>query len=153
MGTRHAYGSGRARLDDLLRGMKAEELQNVLILEKEENDAFEACSLNRFPHSAWQGIDWEGAAFLDQEFTSGEREAAGVMRGWLSRATAPESLLVVFWGNAVVPAIALPAGEAKTHAEEILYTSADVWIFSVDDRILIEYTHDGRLTMAQVPSE
>lgn len=122
-----------------------------MILEKGESDTFEACSLNRFPHSAWEGIDWEAVDFLDQEFTSGEREAAEVMGGWLTRATSPESLLVIFWGNAVVPTVALPAEEAKRHAEEILYTSADVWLFSVDDRILIEYTHDGLLTMAEVP--
>ncbi|MEV6050757.1 hypothetical protein [Streptomyces sp. NPDC052107] len=130
--------------------MEPEERQNVLILEKGESDTFEACSLNRFPHSAWEGIDWEAADFLDQEYTSGEREAAELMRGWLTRATSPTSLLVIFWGNAVVPTVALPAEETKRHAEEILYTSADVWLFSVDDHILIEYTHDGRLTLAAV---
>ncbi|MGY9067693.1 CDI toxin immunity protein [Streptomyces sp. CAS3] len=132
--------------------MNPEERQNLMILEKRESDDFEACSLNRFPHSAWEGIDWEEVAFVDQEFTSGEREAAEVMRDWLSRLTSSDSLWVIFWGNAVVPTVALPGEHVKRHAEEILYTSADVWLFSVDDQFLIEYTHDGRLTIARVPS-
>ncbi|MFH8338058.1 hypothetical protein [Streptomyces sp. AM6-12] len=124
-----------------------------MILEKKESGDFEACSLNRFPHSAWEGIDWETAAFVDQEFTSGGREAAEMVRGWLASLASPETLWVIFWGNAAVPAVALPGGHVKRRAEDILYTSADVWLFSVDDRMLIEYTHDGRLTLARVPSE
>ena len=151
MATSKAYGTAKARLDDLLRSLDPEERSQVMILDASENNEFEKASLNRFPHSDWTGIDWGGSDFSEQVFTTGEPEAAGLLSGWLSRLPA-DSLVVVFWGNVRVPAVAMPGGSVAKHAEEILYTSDDVWVFVVDEGFLIEYLHDGRLTAARVPS-
>ncbi|MFV8187486.1 hypothetical protein [Streptomyces sp. AF1B] len=150
MATSKAYGTARARLDDLLKRLDPDERGQVMILDASENDEFENASLNRFPHSDWTGIDWAGSDFSEQIFTAGEPEAAEVMGGWLSRLPA-DSLVVVFWGNIRVPAVAMPAGSAAKQAENILCTSDDVWVFVVDEEFLIEYQHDGRLTAARVP--
>jgi hypothetical protein len=122
-----------------------------MILDAAENEKFESVSLNRFPQSAWTGIDWDRSVFSEQVFTAGETEAAELMSRWLSVLPAG-GLAVVFWGNIRVPAVAMSVGCAVKYAEEILYTSDDVWVFVVDDGILLEYQHDGRLTAAHVPS-
>ncbi|MET7320007.1 hypothetical protein [Streptomyces sp. NPDC005549] len=78
-------------------------------------------------------------------------EAAELMGPWLTEVSTQSSLVVVFWGNAVVPAVAMTSSSAAAHAEEILYTSDDLWLFAVDEGVLIEYLHDGCLTMGRVP--
>ncbi|MFF4898385.1 hypothetical protein [Streptomyces sp. NPDC001068] len=150
MVTSKAYGSARGRLDDLIGVLEPDERSQLMILDAAENEKFEAVSLNRFPHSEWTGIDWDHSAFSEQVFTSGEPEAAQLISGWLSLVPA-DGLAVVFWGNVRVPAVAMPVGCAARNAEEILYTSDDVWLFVVDEGFLIEYLHDGRLTAAHVP--
>ncbi|MDO0927547.1 hypothetical protein QQY24_19800 [Streptomyces sp. TG1A-8] len=146
-----AYGSGRRRLDDLLDSLHPGERDQFMILEAAEDEAFTAMSLDRFPQTSWTGIDWERAAFSEQVFTSGETEAAGLVGSWLSRMSSDDSLVVVFWGNARVPAVAMASRCAARHAEEILGTSDDLWLFVEDEGLLIEHTHDGRLTLGRVP--
>ncbi|CAM5682280.1 hypothetical protein STENM223S_02180 [Streptomyces tendae] len=45
----------------------------------------------------------------------------------------------------------MTSSSAAAHAEQILYTSDDLWLFAVDEGVLIEYLHDGRLTLGRVP--
>lgn len=151
MGAPEVYGSARSRLSDLLDGMDAEARADVMVLDRDENDAFESLSLRRFPHSGWSGIDWERCGFADQGFVRSESEAAELIRSWLRRLLADDSLLVVFWGNLAVPAVAMPVKIAIRYVEEILYTSDDFWLFAVDENILIEFTHEGTLTMGRIP--
>ncbi|MFG3246832.1 hypothetical protein [Streptomyces sp. NPDC048187] len=99
----------------------------------------------------WGGVDWTHCERPEQVLVSGEVEAAGLIGTWLSEVSARDSLVVVFWGNMAVPAVAMASSSAAAHAQDILYTSDDLWLFAVDESVLIEYLHDGRLTMGRVP--
>ncbi|MGV9282899.1 hypothetical protein [Streptomyces sp. NPDC003730] len=128
-----------------------EERRTFMVLREAESAEYERLGPGSFPRSTWSGIDWTSCGRPEQVLVSGEEEAAGLIGTWLSEVSARDSLVVVFWGNIAVPAVAMTSSSAAAHAEEILYTSDDLWLFAVDEGVLIEYLHDGRLTMARVP--
>lgn len=44
------------------------------------------------------------------------------------------------------------AGIVAGNAEEVLATSHGVWLFAPSRSLLIEYFHEGRLTVAEIPA-
>lgn len=145
------YGTGSARLVDLTESLGIEERQTFMVLREAESAEYESLGPGRFARSNWGGIDWTRHGRPKQVLVSGEVEAAGLIGTWLSEVSPRDSLVVVFWGNTAVPAVAMTSSSAAAHAEEILYTSDDLWLFAVDEGVLIEYLHDGSLTMGRVP--
>lgn len=146
------YGSAPNRLSDLLTSLTPGEKEEIFLLTAQENHEVESASLRRFTYTPWEGVHWSEHDFREQEFVESEAQAASIVREWIIRETEPESLIIVMWGNLAVPAVALSAQSAAVHSEEVLSTSDDIWIFSEDHALFIEYMHDGRLTLARTPA-
>jgi hypothetical protein len=147
-----AYGSHPNRLDDLLGCLSAEDRSRVRLLASAENGEFESISLNQLPQTSWGTIDWSGAAILEEHATRNEVVAAELFAELVRRYVDVDSEVVLFWGNLVVPSVMMTAGIAAGNAEEVLATSHDVWLFAPDRKLLIEYFHEGRLTVAEIPA-
>ena len=52
----------------------------------------------------------------------------------------------------MVPSLMATAGIVAGNAEEVLATSHGVWLFAPSRSLLIEYFHEGRLTVAEIPA-
>ncbi|WP_256105608.1 hypothetical protein [Streptomyces sp. ODS05-4] len=145
-----SYGSHPERLDDLLDGLSPEQRQRVRLLDATENESVEERSVDRFPHTSEGTLGWDGADVLRQERVHTVLDAAQSLVAWLDDHVSPDSELVVLWGNYVVPSLALPTSVLVTHVDEVLVTSSDVWIYAEREKLLFEYFHGGRLTLAKV---
>ena len=148
-----SYGSHPSRLTDFLGSLDSDDRRLTRLLNREENREVESISLNRLPQTSWGTIDWTGISSIEQHPARTEVEAAHLFAQLVVRYVEADSEVVLLWGNLVVPSVALPARVAAANAEEVLATSHDVWLFAVDERILVEYFHEGRLTVVKVPAE
>jgi hypothetical protein len=147
-----AYGSHPNRLDDLLGHLSVEDRSRVRILTSAENREYESISLNQLPQTPWGTIDWSGVVVLEEHATRNEVEAAELFAELVRRYVDVDSGVVLFWGNLVVPSLMATAGIVAGNAEEVLATSHDVWLFAPSRSLLIEYFHEGRLTVAEIPA-
>ncbi|TDC76325.1 hypothetical protein [Streptomyces hainanensis] len=145
------YGTFPEALDELLDSMGEGERNEVVLLTWPESEEFYGLSLRRFSVTSWGALDWDAHGHLEQVFIEQWAEAERRLADLVQAYTETDSLVVVMWGNLTVPSIALPARSVKAHAAEVLAASDDIWLFAVDEEILIEYQHDGRFTVARVP--
>ncbi|SOD63649.1 hypothetical protein SAMN06297387_1122 [Streptomyces zhaozhouensis] len=146
------YGTFRQRLDDLLGSLSAEERAEAMLLTRAESDHFYDMGVARFPVTRWQGLDWDNCAHLAQYVLADQADPEDILlarsvRKYMSR----DSLVVLTWGNLTIPSVALPARSVARHADEVIATSDDIWLFAIDEMILIEYWHHDRVTIARVP--
>lgn len=146
-----AYGSHPHRLDDLLRTFTQEERGNCQILTQEQSRALEQQSIERLPQTAWGTIDWPENTLIEQYSVPTFPEVIRHLSESLER-YAPAVDAVIFWANLVVPSLAVPTDTVVAHLDEVLATSHDVWIFVPERRLVFEYFHDGRVTVARVPT-
>jgi hypothetical protein len=145
------YGTFPRALDGLLESLGEDEQGQAVILTWAESQQFYAQSLRRFPVTRSGSLDWERCDHIEQFFIEDWPEAASRLAGLVRSYAGSDSLIVITWGNLAVPSIALPAGSVAAHADQVLMTSDDIWLFAIDEKILIEYHHDGRFTVAHVP--
>ncbi|MGW5610440.1 hypothetical protein ACWEWI_30975 [Streptomyces sp. NPDC003753] len=120
----------------------------AVVLSYEEDRAFAALSLNHFGAVGSSRLDWHGAEVLQRSraFDGGELQAL------LCRHASQDELVVVFWGNLAVPSIALGAGLAAAHADAILASCSECWIYLVDSALLIEFQDGEGFAVVRVPS-
>ncbi|KAB8163452.1 hypothetical protein FH609_021975 [Streptomyces sp. 3MP-14] len=146
------YGTFRQRLDDLLRSLSTEERAEAMLLTRSESEHLYELSVARFPVTRWQGLDWENCAYLAQYAFADQADPEDILLARAVREHASmESLVVITWGNLTIPSMALPARSVARHADEVVAASDDIWLFAIEDNILIEYWHHDRLTIARVP--
>jgi hypothetical protein len=88
---------------------------------------------------------------LARRSVEADDEAARILGDLLSSHASPRTEIVVFWANLLVPTIALPAKAVGEHADEVLATSHDVWVFVPETQVFLEYWHGGVITAARVP--
>jgi hypothetical protein len=144
------YGSHPSRLSDLLDSLSPDERAGARLLDAKENLALEARTLDVFPQTSWGTIDWDDVPLLEQRQVADDVEAARLLVDWVNRLLAPRSEVVIFWGNLVVPSIAMAASTVAAHANEVIATSHDAWLFADRERLLIECFHEGKMTVAPV---
>ncbi|WP_052847717.1 hypothetical protein [Streptomyces avicenniae] len=137
-------------LDDLLGSLSERERADSFVPTWPESQAFYGVSLRRFPATRWGALDWDSCPNIRQDFTDDWDQAARGLAAFVRTYVEADSLVVITWGNLGVPSLALPAESVAAHAEQVLATSDDIWLFAPDDNVLIEYQHDGRLTAARV---
>jgi hypothetical protein len=146
------YGSHPGRLDQLMASLGPDERASVRMLGAAENADLEDVSLNRFPQSSWGAIRWDGLEILAQVEVLDTGDIERTLLEWLLLHAAPNSKVVIFWGNLIVPSLEMTAQVAGNHMSEILAATHDLWIFVVREGVLIEFHHEGKLTAARIPS-
>jgi hypothetical protein len=151
VGATAGYGSHPERLSDLLGCVKAEERRQVRLLGHEESGTFESTSLNKLPQTNWGTIDWDKVSRTEQYPVEGETDGAELVKRIVSSRIAPDSDVVVFWANLVVPTLYLPVRIAVEVMEEVLAVSHDVWLYFSSENFLIEYFHEGQVTAVSLP--
>jgi hypothetical protein len=145
------YGRHADALEPFLRILNEDERSAISILSYAEDRSFAADSINRFPQG-WSGIDWERSEFLVQHHYEDFTDAARLLQELLARHALDSSLLVITWGNLLIPALAMPVALARAHPSEVLDICDDLWLFAVDEGVIIEHHHSGVLTASRIPA-
>ncbi|MER5875397.1 hypothetical protein ABT119_05645 [Streptomyces sp. NPDC001910] len=144
------YGSHPARLSDLLDSFTPEERQDIRLLDAEENLVAEERSLNKFPQTSWGSLVWDDADVIRQRSASDQLDASSLLKEWVAELTSPESEVIIFWGNLVVPSVAMSSRMLAEHVEEVIGISSDLWVYADRERLIIERYHEGLITAARV---
>jgi hypothetical protein len=100
---------------------------------------FASVRWDRVPHAV--GTPAGSDADLQQAFDA----ALGAL------AIAPATTVIVDWGIAGEPRVALAAADASMHALALMRHGSDMWVYAEDAPWLIEVYHEGSVTYADRP--
>ncbi|MET8680694.1 hypothetical protein ABZW18_24675 [Streptomyces sp. NPDC004647] len=150
--TQYSYGSHPELLPKSLGRGPETESSGVRELTLDESRRLEAASINRFPPASGGSLEWEDGSYLEQHFYEDEPDGARLVGGLVSSHAAPDSEVVLFWGNLIMPTVALPASSLVRHMDEVLEVGPVFWVFFPESHVLIECCPDGQVTVAAVPA-
>lgn len=119
----------------------------VELLPLRQHLAYEGQSLARFPRNPDATINWQEVP-ADQVLRTADSGIADLSRD-LPNATE----LIFFWSSPVVPSVSLTPAAAATHFPAIVQTQSEFWIYSPNDRKVIETTLAGQVTVVSLPSD
>jgi hypothetical protein len=71
-----------------------------------------------------------------------------VLQRWIVK----DDLVVVFWGNGLIPPVLIAVPLVIQHLDQIDNLDGEYWIFSDRDEIVIESRADGQVTVGRVPT-
>ncbi|MDX3379093.1 hypothetical protein PV390_32345 [Streptomyces sp. ME02-6991-2A] len=120
----------------------------AIVLTYEEDRAFADLSLNRFASVNSTRLDWQGVEVLERS----EEFGGNGLRALLRRYGGEGELVVVFWGNHAVPSVALEAEVMAAHAEMVVGSCYECWLYFTDGRVLIEFQDGEGFVAARVPN-
>ncbi|MFJ9982021.1 hypothetical protein [Streptomyces cyaneofuscatus] len=120
----------------------------AIVLTYAEDRAFAGVSLNRFASVNSTRLDWRGVEVLER---SEEFDGDG-LREMVRRHGAEGELVVVFWGNHAVPSVALEAEAVAAHAEMVVGSCYECWLYFTDGHVLIEFQDGEGFVAARIPN-
>lgn len=138
------YGMYPESIAELLAAVRAV----AVVLTYNEHRAFADLSLNRFASVNSTRLDWQGVEVLER---SDEFDGDG-LREMVRRYGSEGELVVVFWGNHVVPSIALEAEAVAAHAEMVVGSCYECWLHFTDGHVLIEFQDGEGFVAARIPN-
>ncbi|MCQ4200829.1 hypothetical protein M4J06_004789 [Streptomyces coelicoflavus] len=110
---------------------------------------YERESLSRYPRKSDGGIEW-GAVADDLVLCSMESdsiELSTVIQQFVPKADS----LIFFWESLAVPSVEMGIESSISHLPEITESVPELWIYSPGDRIVVEVSFSGVVTVARVP--
>ncbi|MBT2378636.1 hypothetical protein J7E90_15060 [Streptomyces sp. ISL-111] len=120
----------------------------AIVLTYDEDRAFAGVSLDRFASVNSTRLDWQGVEVLER---SDEFDGAG-LRELVRRHGGEGELVVMFWGNHAVPTVALETDVAAAHAEMVVDSCYECWLYFTDGQVLIEFQDGDGFVVARVPN-
>ncbi|WP_324795221.1 hypothetical protein SJX93_19710 [Streptomyces cyaneofuscatus] len=120
----------------------------AIVLTYAEDRAFAGVSLNRFAPMNSTRLDWRAAEGLE---SSEEFDGDG-LREMVRRYGAEGELVVIFWGNHAVPSVALEAEAVAAHAEMVVGSCYECWLYFTDGHVLIEFQDGEGFVAARIPN-
>ncbi|MET7503643.1 hypothetical protein [Streptomyces microflavus] len=138
------YGMHPENIADLLAAAG----DAAIVLTYAEDRAFAGVSLNHFASVNSTRLDWQGVEVLER---SDEFDGDG-LREMVRRYGGEGELVVVFWGNHAVPSVALEAEVAAAHAEVVVGSCYECWLYFTDGHVLIEFQDGEGFVAARVPN-
>jgi hypothetical protein len=123
----------------------------VELLDLDDHLRYERDSLGRFPRDSDGGITWDAVA---GELVLGAMDAESADIVEVVGEFAPEADGLVFlWGSLAMPSVRMGLEPSATHLPDIVSSIPDFWIYSPSDRVVLENSFSGVLTVAHVPTE
>lgn len=120
----------------------------AIVLTYAEDRAFADVSLNRFASVNSTRLDWQGVEVLER---AEEFDGHG-LRELVRRYGDEDELVVVFWGNHAVPSIALEAQAVAAHAEMVVDSCYECWLYFTDAHVLVEFQDGEGFVAARIPN-
>ncbi|WP_326704447.1 hypothetical protein [Streptomyces cyaneofuscatus] len=140
--------SGYGTHPDHIAGLLAAAGDAVIVLTYAEDRAFAGVSLNRFASVNSTRLDWQGVEVLERS----EEFGGDGLREMVRRYGEEGELVVVFWGDQVVPAVALETEAVAAHAEMVVGSCYECWLYFTDGHVLIEFQDGEGFVAARVPN-
>lgn len=131
-----------------IAGLLAAAGDAAIVLTYAEDRAFAGVSLNRFASVNSTRLDWQGVEVLER---SEEFDGDG-LREMVRRYGGEGEFVVVFWGDQVVPTVALETEAVAAHAEMVVGSCYECWLYFTDGHVLIEFQDGEGFVAARVPN-
>lgn len=112
---------------------------------------YEHESLSRYPRSSDGAITWSAVAdgLVLSSLDSGSVELSTVIQEFAPKA----SNLIFFWESLAVPSVEMGLESAISHLPELTESVPELWVYSPGDRIVVESSFNGVVTVAHIPVE
>ncbi|MCD9903011.1 hypothetical protein LUR56_29880 [Streptomyces sp. MT29] len=94
------------------------------------------------------GEAWRGVEVLER---SEEFDGDG-LREMARRYGGEDELVVIYWGNHAVPSVALEAEAVAAHAEMVVGSCYECWLYCTDGHVLIEFQDGEGFVAARIPN-
>lgn len=131
-----------------IAGLLAAAGDAAIVLTYAEDRAFAGVSLNRFASVNSTRLDWQGVEVLER---SEEFDGDG-LREMVRRYGGEGEFVVVFWGDQVVPTVALETEVVAAQAELVVGSCYECWLYFTDGHVLIEFQDGEGFVAARVPN-
>ena len=71
----------------------------------------------------------------------------------IQRFTPKASSLIFFWESLTVPSVEMGLESSLSHLPDITESVPELWVYSPGDRIVVESSFSGVVTVARIPVE
>jgi hypothetical protein len=116
--------------------------EDVVILHKEETDEVFHMLTQRFTFTRWGRIDWSQV-----KHCTTVNSVSDILSVLMDKGREIHNPVFILWDEAKLPAIKSNIQRVLSHIEEITIVSFDTWIFCPDDNYVIEFYHEGDITI------
>ncbi|MFJ8795222.1 hypothetical protein [Streptomyces sp. NPDC102462] len=119
------------------------------LLSLDQHLQYERESLSRYPRNADGAIEWgavaDGLVLCSME--SDSIELSTVLHQFAPKADS----LIFFWENLAVPSVEMRLESSISYLPDITECVPELWIYSPGDRVIVEISFSGVVTVAHVP--
>lgn len=108
-------------------------------------------SLSHYPLSSGGAIAWDAVTdgLVLSSAESGSTELSTVIQQFTPQAGS----LIFFWGSLAVPSVEMGLELPISHLPEIVESVPELLVYSTGDRVVVENSFTGVVTVAQIPGE
>ncbi|MFT2016418.1 hypothetical protein ACMA1D_11325 [Streptomyces sp. 796.1] len=112
---------------------------------------YEHESLSHYPRSSDGAIAWDAVA---DGLVLSSMESGSVDLGVAIQQFAPKAGgLIFFWESLAVPSVEMGLQFSISHLSDIAESVPEFWVYSPGDRIVVESSFTGVVTVAHIPVE
>ncbi|MGV9877728.1 hypothetical protein [Streptomyces sp. NPDC003006] len=121
------------------------------LLNLDQHLQYERESLGNYPRSPDGAIVWGAVAdgLVLSSMESGSIELSTVIQQFAPKA----SSLIFFWESLAVPSVEMGLESAISHLPDVMESVPELWVYSPGDRIVVESSFSGVVTVARIPVE
>lgn len=121
----------------------------VQLLNLDQHLQYERESLRRYPRSSDGAITWGAVAddLVLRSMGSDSVQLSSVVQQFAPMAGS----LIFFWANLSIPSIEMGLESSILHLPIIAESAPEFWIYSPGDRIMVESSFFGVVTVAHIP--
>ena len=123
----------------------------VQLLNLEQHLRYERESLSHYPRSSDGAIAW--GAVVDGLVLSSMESGSIELSTVIPRFTPKASSLIFFWESLTVPSVEMGLESSLSHLPDITESVPELWVYSPGDRIVVESSFSGVVTVARIPVE
>jgi hypothetical protein len=95
-------------------------------------------------------VDWSsvepGLVICSSEVESADLDA--IFRDY----TPGASDFIIIWGSITIPSVKMDSTVARDHISAVLDSTPEFWLYSPRNRVLMEFSFSGSLTVAELPA-
>jgi hypothetical protein len=123
----------------------------VELLDLGEHLQYEHESLGRYSRGSDGAIEWSVVAdgLVLCSMDSDSIELSNVIQEYAQSAGS----LVFFWESLAIPSVKMESESAVSHLSSIMESMPEFWVYSPSDRVVLENSFSGVVTVAHVPAD
>lgn len=116
--------------------------EEAVVLSHEETDTLFSELSKQFSFTSWGRIDW--ASVEHKVLAASVSEILSLL---VSRGKGTSEAVFILWDQVKLPAIKSDIQTVLHHRKEVTMVSFDTWIFCPENKYVIEFYHEGDITI------